>query len=70
MTTFTKWTIVLMINFLIVSLLFSFIISSSPIIGILIILLDVIICIPLWTFVHWNIKSDEDLGIKPNIEFI
>ena len=70
MIQFTKWTIAFMINYLIVTILFQIFNPETVIIYIVVLLIDVIILsiMRLWTFIHWNIKSDEELGIKPGIE--
>ena len=68
--TLTRWIIAFMINYLIVTILFE-IFDPTDVIGyILLQLIDVLILIiiRLWKFINWNLKSDEDLGIKPGIE--
>ena len=70
MITFTKWTIMLLINYLIISLLFIIFPPENKTVYLLDMIIDILMCMPLWTFIHWNIQSDQDLGIKPNIEFI
>ena len=68
MIQFTRWTIILVISYLIVYALFE-IYHPEDLIGyILIQIIDVLILVPIWVFVNWNIHSDEDLGIKPGIE--
>lgn len=70
MITLTRWIIAFMINYLIVIILIE-IFDPTDLIGyILLQLIDVLILIiiRLWRFIYWNIKSDEDLGIKSGIE--
>ena len=64
MIQFTRWTIILSINSLVVTLLYiliprGFLINT---------ILNFIILVVIWRFVDWNIQSDKDLGIKPGIE--
>ena len=68
MIQFTKWTIVIMVIYLI-NLLQEYLIPAQSIgLQITFFVINTIIAAFIWAFLYWNIKSDEELGIKPGIE--